>query len=413
MINARLALLLLSPLLLLGATCVTKVEQKGPTGPWIGEVLNTGPETIGDMLVTAFILDANGVAVSGPYATTCPWTLLPGERAAFEFSALPNYPYLELPLRAEILPVRADIPWPDIPVGDLLVRLVDRDAERHYVLVEMRNDSPFTYREVAVCAILRAPDGKVAAVGSAYVFPSVIRPREARMFPIFFSSVLNGTVELFSRAMTSITSTEVLLDPSLFSVSAMRVAYGAGGRELQIVGEVRNTSGDDLAGLRLQAYPAGNTAARVEAEVGCGGSVAQGATAPVAFILPLGSGAEPIVQIVGIQGSRDVDLYPIPVRGVSRRSVPDTRSVLVEATLTNPTRSWLQIVGVCLNVRSADGALVGTLSVVPEDDLGPGAIVAVSGEVNLLAKAASADVTAYGWPIEGPPTEIPIAVAEP
>lgn len=33
-------LLAASAFLLFGATCVTKVEQKGPEGPWLGEVLN-------------------------------------------------------------------------------------------------------------------------------------------------------------------------------------------------------------------------------------------------------------------------------------------------------------------------------------------------------------------------------------
>src|SRR4030042_4991353 len=84
MINARLLLLALSPLLLLGATCVTHVEQKGPTGPWIGEVTNTGSDPAIDVRVNGRILDSDGKNWGGIFrAETCPFDLLPGQKGYF------------------------------------------------------------------------------------------------------------------------------------------------------------------------------------------------------------------------------------------------------------------------------------------------------------------------------------------
>jgi len=72
------------PLLLLGATCVTRVEQQGPTGPWIGEVTNFGPGVLQHASIIGTILDAEGKTV-GPLMAlnTCPAVILPGQKGYF------------------------------------------------------------------------------------------------------------------------------------------------------------------------------------------------------------------------------------------------------------------------------------------------------------------------------------------
>ena len=406
----RLLPLLALPLLLLGATCVTSVEQKGPTGPWIGEVVNTGPEAARDAFVSAEILDATGKSVAWLDASTCPPTLLPGQRGTFELFFPPDFPSLALPLQARVHPLADAQPGPDPLGGGLSVRLLERYADRRAILVEVRNDSIHTYRGLSLCANLRTPGGELIEVGSAAAFPSVIRPGETRGFPLFFNSLPYGVYEFFPSVSPYCCSNDVVLDPSLFSVSATRVVEGSGGEQLQVVGEVRNASGQDLGGVMLQAYLEGNPLDRVEVEVGCRGTVLYGSTAPVIFTLPLPRGSEtrgqPAVVVVGIQGSGDASLSRVPVSNVSWQRVPGSPTVLVAATLTNPSDSWLSVNGACLNLRGADGTLVGTASSEGGGYIGPGETMTVSGEVVEVGKAASAEVVAYGYVTEPPPEPI-------
>ena len=80
----RLIPLLALPLLFLGATCVSRVEQRGPAGPWVGEVSNYGPEAVEYASVSAEILDAMGNSITWLEGSTCPPTLRPGQHGTFE-----------------------------------------------------------------------------------------------------------------------------------------------------------------------------------------------------------------------------------------------------------------------------------------------------------------------------------------
>ena len=420
MINARLAILALSPLLLLGATCVTHIEQKGPKGPWVGEVVNTGPDMVSDIQVEAEIYDATGNRVTWLGAGTCPSSLLPGERGTFELFFPPNSGWqATLPLHAQIDPVPWSCQGPGLPRDGLSVRLLEKDTARRYVLVEVRNDSAYTYREVSVCGNLRTSTGKLAEVGSAVPFPPIIRPGETRVFPMFFNSMPPGDFEFFAQGSRYCCGGEIIIDPALFRISATRIIEGLNGRALQVVGEVDNPTGQDLSEVALQAYVAGSPATRVEALVGCGTNIGFKSTGPATFTLPLERGADPVVVIVGIMGfSGWQNLYAIPVSKVLKQAITGSQSVRVSATLTNPTVDWVGVGGICLNLRNKDGDLVGTNSVgvfstSQSGYIEPGDTMIVSGEVVEVDKAASAEVIAYGYATTAPPPIIPVPVNPP
>ena len=84
----------------------------------------------------------------------------------------------------------------------------------------------------------------------------------------------------------------------------------------------------------------------------------------------------------------------------------------VAATLVNQTDSWIEIDGICLDLRDQTGKLVGTLSPQQGGILDPGATMTVSGEVADLGGAASAEAIAYGHPVERGPI-VPPAVTGP
>jgi hypothetical protein len=416
MINARLALIALSPLLLLGATCVTSVEQRGPAGPWVGEVVNTSPDTAQYVTVWAEILDPTGNSVTSVSVLACPPTLLPGERGTFEILFPIDMPSetqrrMALPLQARVQVISDSVPELHFSREGLSVRVLEKDEEHRLVLAEVRNDSPNTYNDVLICANLRTPTGKLAEVGKARLFPSVLQPGEARAVPISFNSLPQGVFEFYPDGGIY-DGGEVILDPSLFHATATRVIDDPGDRRIQVVGEVNNSTGRDLNRVKLQAYIADSPVVRVEAKIGCGGAVALGSTAPVAFTLPLETADHPSVVIAGIEGDEYRGLLSIPTRDVSKQPVRGSQSVRVAATLVNQTDSWIEIDGICLNLRDRTGKLVGTLSPQQGGILGPGATMTVSGEVADLGGAASAEAIAYGHPVERG-SIVPPAVAGP
>jgi hypothetical protein len=107
------------------------------------------------------------------------------------------------------------------------------------------------------------------------------------------------------------------------------------------------------------------------------------------------------------------DFYAIPVSKVSMHGVAGSQSTRLSATLTNPTVDWIGVGGICLNLRDKDGDLVGTnsigiFSVSQSGYIEPGGSIVVSGEVEGLEKAESAQVIAYGHVSPEPPPIVPV-----
>lgn len=208
---ASRTLLSLSPLLLLGATCVTNVSQHGATGPWTGELANTSDQTVSSAAAIARVLDATGHEVYpgtvGVFA--CPSILLPGERAAFElFSESADYPTPNVPIARAKLPLRAEFDRLAQEVigsgparGDgLLVTLIARDATKNVAHVQVtNNNSEGYYQQLTVCGILRAADGSIASVGRGDgPMPDPLFPGESIDIDVPFDVMRNGDLLFYA-----------------------------------------------------------------------------------------------------------------------------------------------------------------------------------------------------------------------
>lgn len=421
---------ILLPLIFVSATCVTDIRRHGDTGPWVGEVTNYGSDTIGSVYVSGHIIDATGRELGTWSVNTCPSQLTPGERGTFEIfspevytpegqpSPAPPFEFVPDP-GVQGYPVETQ--YPDDPYNSntgigLATRLVSTDAARRFALIELTNDSPFTYQGIVVCGNLRTPSGKLAEVGSTTPFPNTLRPGEKQTFPIFFNAMPEGTFEFFPRGANYCCSNIVTLPSDSFVVTAMKIVdHGAA---MRVVGEIHQQSGQTLSGTALSAHVQGSWADRADAQgVGCNGVTASGQATPGSFTLPLSPGADNrAVAIEGIAGYYGSTSYTPPVSDVTAvggpRSPDGLTTKRVSATISNPTPAWISLDGVCLSLRDARGRLVGTASALESVQfndryLAPGAQIRISGDVEELEPSATAEAAAYGQPTAPPQPPVP------
>ena len=201
-------------ILLLAATCVANVEQKGPQGPWVGEVVNVGDQPVNHVTVRVRLFDVTGRELfsqtGGNAADTCPFILFPGERGAWEYFF--EWPGDEQP---PVPPLRLEAPSTvDYPgaVGltdtGLLAEIIERDQDRARLRVRVTNNSGHRYSELTVCGVLRTPDTRVAEVGRAsgpaYTgnTEELLLPGEAIELDLLFNSMPEGTVRLHPYGLT-------------------------------------------------------------------------------------------------------------------------------------------------------------------------------------------------------------------
>ena len=428
---ARFAPILL-PLLFVGATCITDARRHGLTGPWVGEFTNYGNETIASVYMSGRIEDATGRTLTSVAVPTCPSQLAPGERATFEVFPDGVYTPEGQPAPA---PPYTFVPDPGIqgyPVetqhsadpnngftGEgLATRLVSKDAARRFALIEMTNESAFTYQNIVVCANLRTSTGALAEVGSTSLPGGSFRPGAHRTFPIFFNGLPDGTFEFFPRGVNYCCANGATLGTDTFAVTATKIVDG--GKALRVVGELKNNTGTDLVGANLSAHVDGSWADRIDqTELACSGWLPAGASGPATFTMPVAPGTlRPSVVIEDVNAYPGSSLYAPPISAVAAVDGPRSTSGLdtkrVSATISNPTATWIALEGICLSLRDTHGRLVGTASAmdgVSYNDrlLAPGAHLRVSAHVEELEPSETAEGAAYGQPTQPPqPIEIPV-----
>jgi hypothetical protein len=404
--------LLFPAVILLAATCVGETHQRGPSGPWVGEVVNHGAVPAADVAVRANIFDASGAYLGLSTAFTCPATLAPRGHGTFEIflQGYANPPGgIALPLRAEFEQPALEGQNHAVTGEGLSARLVSRNDAKRVALVEVQNNSTRTFTNTVVCANLRDASGSLLEVGSAPLFPTRLRPGETQTVPIFFNTMPQGQIELFAQGDDVFGSAALTFDPADFRITAARVTSDATGRRLVVAGEMRNRSGQDLTRLRLQAYVEGAPETRIEADLGCGGMVALGSTAAATFAIPLGQAVDHAnVVIVGIEASQSSSLYQVPASSVTIAPLPDQPdglgTVAAGATLRNPTSKWIQAWSVCATVRDGAGQAIGVVPLLASNRdglpypplLAPSVTIHVGGASFVLGTPASADVQAYG-----------------
>lgn len=198
----------------IAATCVTRVEQQGTSGPWIGEVVNAGATTVNNTSIRARVLDATGRQLDdtgGGSASICPSTLLPGERGAFQvfYTQQANGYDPVPPLRAEFPPVTFEFPGEGALRGDgLFAEIVARDAAARRIDVRVTNNSDTPYNDLTVCAIMRsATVGHATQVGQTSTPTQedggdLLREGESIVIPIFFNEFPDAAgIQIYPRGI--------------------------------------------------------------------------------------------------------------------------------------------------------------------------------------------------------------------
>jgi hypothetical protein len=137
----------------LAATCIGGVSQRAPEGPWAGETVNNGDGVVHDVYAHAQVTDAGGSAsftgLGSLIAHSCPSTLWPGERGAFELRANVDWdarPRPRLPLRATFDAVAFERPGNGgLKRDGLYIRYIRKDDDARTVEAELVNNGDITY----------------------------------------------------------------------------------------------------------------------------------------------------------------------------------------------------------------------------------------------------------------------------
>lgn len=191
---------LAAPLLLIAATCVTNVEQRGPAGPWVGDVTNTGDEAVSDATASARVWYSDGTELGPGASRVCPETLLPGQHGAFEMSVTHEFvpPADERsPLRAEFAAIQQANPGFGTTSGDGLHAELQSTLDLGRVAnVRIANNSARTYSDVRVCAVRFTTVGTVASV-TFTDSDERITPGDSMTLSLFLGNRIDGTLRLY------------------------------------------------------------------------------------------------------------------------------------------------------------------------------------------------------------------------
>lgn len=393
--------------LFLGATCVTKVEQKGPTGPWVGEVTNTGSDPQIDVRVKTVVVDSSGKPRwGGSRAETCPFDLLPGQKGYFiqDALSLPATSDASPPLQLSSVDAYSCESGP--LTNGVTFGVVKKLPDHNSVLVEMRNNSASTYYDVDICGLLFDESGNVQDIAAARPFPAaMLKPNEAVTFPITFDTAIDGRIQFAARSAFA-THDDVELDASHFEITASKVVQTDKRRELQVVGEVVNDSAVDLDDAQYEVYLDSDPTVRATGWVGsiiifgpAGGTgfIPAGGRTPVVFSLPLKDGDSTQVKSAGIiaHTSQLPTATRIPVTGAQ---VDWTQPGVgwVQGTLTNPFDTRAQVF-FCIELKGSRGQVIGAAcrdaSTVDAHES-----FAISRTIDEVAPAESFEVFAYARP---------------
>ncbi len=414
----RLLPLLLLPALFLGATCVTHVDQKGPAGPWVGEVTNTGTDAVDGTTGTGFTIDANGKDVGPAPTLLCPWDLLPGDKAYFSISAMAAG-RLNDPSLAATLPLRLSeiqtYPLRQRPVTGLTFRVLQAYPEHQAIMVEMRNDSPNTYSNFDTCAVLLSAAGEVQEIVTRRPSPAgTLSPGQSVTFPFQFSSPLDGTF-VFGTHDGYNSTLNTVLPSTAFDLETYKIVETPNGRELLGVGEITNTTTTDLMSARYEVYLTTSPTVRANGNVGPYGAdfrsglnfwdgnglILAGKKAPFRFSLPLDQNDTPSVEVAAIEAGvsewqEPPNYVSIPVTNVETEQA-GTDSLKISATISNPTDDYMLFGSLCFNLRGSRDKLVGTSCLMIPQGVEARSSLTVSEVVAELAPMHSVEVIAYGF----------------
>lgn len=386
-------------LISIAATCVTNVRQKGDMGPWVGEVVNTGDSVVYDVKVRPRIYDGYDERIPPDTVSTCPSTLKPGQRGAWE-AFLRREEKLPVEMRSAIAtnsPIDSGL-----ESRGLKVHLFDRNVRRKYATIQVTNEATFYYHWVMICGTLRSPEGVLEEVGTTGMFPFLsLAPRETRTKLIYFNSMPEGDFEFFAVGKRVETGNEYRLPPAaLRIVNTHTLIDSAGDPYLEVLAELTNPFDVPLEGLMAATHVKGFLELRDEdIELACGGAAGPSETVPIKFSMPTaGIHAKnvPVIERISAISGAFVQI-PVPV---TEPRIVDEHLV---GTFSNPTDQGLAVYGICVGVRRG-GKLIDAFSASVGPYLHPNTTIEVP-VLNALLPAydeGTFEVIAYGVPAPAP-----------
>lgn len=411
----RRSLLAVVPLVFLGTTCVSRVEQRGPAGPWVGEVRNVGEERASYVWVSGRLVDADGRAVqSGDLqAVTCPESIPPGGRAWFIMWGPSVEPGARLPYRLEGLRTAESLGESGFTEEDLTVTVLATDLASKRMVVEVTNGSGFTYERPIVCAVALDKTGALVSLGQGFTSLYGFGSGESRRFTVDFSGPLSSSQEFIAQAVRALVPVPTI-DPELFRITGVRVVQRDGAVQAYVIGELENRGPLYLDSAWLAAHIEEDPWALAGAPLGCGGRIAPGERGVALIPFDLREKVKtPTVVVEGIDAWGAGAPVSLAVSGFrsSRGAAGEFGVPVAETTfaVTNPTASWVEVSSVCVYAKDAAGTAVGVAEVSPESPyLGPGETVQLDALVHPLFPFATVELVARGRPTEPPPPPIHI-----
>lgn len=410
----RRCLLAVVPLVFLGTTCVSRVDQRGLAGPWVGEVRNVGNERASYVWVSGRLVDADGRAVQWGdlEAMTCPESIPPGGRAWFIMWGPSVEPGARLPYRLEGLRTRAEILGESgFTEEGLTVTVLGRDFASREMVVEVTNSSGFTYERLIVCAVALNEMGALVSLGQGYTSLWGFGSGESRRFRVDFSGPLSSRQEFIAQAVRALVPAPTI-DPERFRITGVRVVQRDGAVRAYVLGELENRGPLNLDGVWLAAHIEEDPWALAVAPLGCGGRIAPGERGVALIPFDLREKVNtPTVVVEGIDARGAGPPVSLAVSGFRwSRGATGEFGVPIAQTrfaVTNPTASWVEMGSVCVYAKDAAGTAVGVAEVSPESlYLGPGQTVQMDAAVHPLFPFTTVELVARGSLTEPPPPPI-------
>ena len=388
------------------ATCVTSTTQRGPDGPWVGEVTNRGPGVVSDSLVRGDVTDATGRTVSIA-APTCPTRLAPGESGTWEIFPVQ---YGLVPPLTGLFHAESTAVDLGVTAAGLKAELLGSDVNLKAIAVRITNQSRESVGGITVCGSERGPSGELLEVGNTYVNALALAPGDSITTAIYFASMSPGAAfDLRPQGGNGCCQ----LDPTSFRKVTSQISnagfsdYPGIDRGITVVGEFRTPPDvvGDLVDVLMSAHIDGHALYRSDhITVGCAGAVKNGDAVPVMFTLPLPPGTDErrvkvIIDSFSARPSPASSLVRLPVRNVAREEYD------VSGDIVNNTGKWVRVAGTCHNAREGN-ELRGTTSISTQYVLPPGAVQHVVGNVGYIGNPNVFEVVAYAEPLPGEPTPI-------
>lgn len=396
----RFILILPIAVVLLAATCVTDVRQRGPGGPWTVDVLNDGDQPVTGV-VFATVFDATGQRIATGFIRTCPGIIPAHGTGAAEARLLrSSVRDPARPFSAEFRAVASEEQVGTQTSDGLQTRITEWHDDERFVTIEVTNQSTAALGNVTVCATLRGRSGELLEVGHTELFPTILRPGEVQVIPLYFNSVTTHNITVFASGESECCKT-VAMDPHDFDAQSSTVTTTPLGRILRVSGELTNHTEQDLTNVRIRAYLDGAPETSVDGAVACTtATVGRDAKVPVTFEIAVPSSiSEPHLVVSAAEAKPAEALAPLQTHAMHEPlGAADFGWFVVGVSAQIDVPPSMSLTGSpCAALRNAHGNVVGSALLYQLLAQPPQPSDSLRGGLGLATEpVTSVDVIAYG-----------------